>query len=298
MTRVTGSSVPQEILLVRVPLKTFVRDQVRRNTERLGRPIRIARGYKEYAARRALAESIPTAECWDVSSLSAEGYLIVPGMAAGVAELITASRDKLAHAQNLPQSRNKAFFSQLLEAGDRGLDTIFTRFALTDKVLNTTARYLGVAPFLESVELLYSKPVQGPPAQSQQWHKDRTDRKILKVFVYINDVTPKHGPLSLLPRSQSEKVPEFLFHYLTDDEMARYADLSKVVALTGAAGTTILIDTQTSYHLGSRCQEPRLAYVAYFSSGFGYRARETRWIVDPAALSPLSPLQRYALGAS
>ncbi|MFL5496257.1 MAG: phytanoyl-CoA dioxygenase family protein [Gemmatimonadales bacterium] len=280
-----------------VSLKTYVRDQVRRNTERLSRPIRIARGYKEYAARRAMAEAVPPAECWDVPALTANGYLVVQGAVDLVPELIRASREKLARADSLPQSRNKAFFSQLLEAGDRGLDTIFTRFALSDKVLNTTARYLGVAPFLESVELLYSKPIQGPPAQSQLWHRDRTDRKILKVFVYINEVTSRHGPLSLLPRAESAKVPEFLFHYLSDEEMAKHADLSRMVALTGPAGTTTLIDSQTAYHLGSRCQEPRLAYVAYFSSGFGYRARETRWTVDPAHSSRLSPLQRYALGA-
>jgi hypothetical protein len=282
---------------VPVSLKTYVRDQVRRNTERLSRPIRIARGYKEYAARRALAEAVPPAECWDVPALAREGYLIVPGTVDLVPELMRASREKLAGADSLPQSRNKAFFSQLLDAGDRGLDTIFTRFALSDKVLKTTARYLGVAPFLESVELLYSKPIQGPPAQSQQWHKDRTDRRILKVFVYINEVTSRNGPLSLLPRAESARVPEFLFHYLSDEEMAKHADLSRMVALTGVAGTTILIDSQTSYHLGSRCQEPRLAYVAYFSSGFGYRVRETRWTVDSAHSSRLSPLQRYALGA-
>lgn len=279
-----------------VSLTTYVRDQVRRNTERLSRPIRIARGYKEYAARRALAESIALDHCWNVTSLTAEGYLVVPGTPELVSELIGASREKLARADSLPQSRNKAFFTQLLGAEDRGLDSVFTRFALSEKVLNTTARYLGVAPFLESVELLYSKPIQGPPAQSQQWHKDRTDRRIIKVFVYVNDVTPRHGPLSLLPRPESARVPEFLFHYLTDEQMARYADLSKVVALTGSAGTTVMIDSQTSYHLGSRCQEPRLAYVAYFSSGFGYRDRETHWTVGSDA-SGLSPLQRYALGA-
>ena len=280
-----------------VSLKTYVRDQVRRNTERLSRPIRIARGYKEYAARRALAESIALAGCWDVSALTAEGYLMVPGTPDLVPELILASRAKLARAESVPQSRNKAFFSQLLDAADRGLDTIFTQFALSDKVLQTSAKYLGVAPFLESIELLYSKPIQGPPAQSQQWHKDRTDRRIVKVFVYINDVTPRHGPLSLLPRAESAKVPEFLFHYLTDEQMAKHADLSKMVALTGAAGTTTLIDSQTTYHLGSRCQEPRLAYVAYFSSGFGYRDRETQWLVDSEQSRRLSPLQRYALGA-
>ncbi len=282
-----------------ISFQMYLRDQVRRNRERLSRPLRIARGYQEFTSRQALAQAVSPASSWDVGALSADGYLVVPGTPELVPELVAAARDKLAGAASLPQSRNKAFFSQLLGPEDRGLDSVFLRFALTERLLHTTARYLGVAPFLESVELLYSKPVEGPPAQSQQWHKDRTDRRILKVFVYINDVTPRHGPLSLLPRSQSARVPEFLFHYLTDEQMAKYADLSKLVALTGSSGSTILIDTQATYHLGSRCEVPRLAYVAYFSSGFGYRARESEWgSVAATANGSLSPLQRYALGAS
>lgn len=283
---------------MQVSLKTFVRDQLRRNTERLSRPLRIACGYPEYSARRSLARSLSTSQSWDVSALSTLGYLVVAGTRPPqlIAELVEASREKLAGAESAPRSRNKAFFSQLLDASDRRLDSVFIRFALSDPVLTTTARYLGIAPFLESVELLYSRPLDAPPAQSQQWHRDRTDRRILKVFVYVNDVTLRHGPLSLLPRDESAKVPELLFHYVSDQQMARYADMSKVVVLTGPAGSTILIDSQTSYHLGSRCQEPRLAYVAYFSSGFGYRARETHWPLDPDTARALSPLQRYALG--
>jgi hypothetical protein len=209
--------------------------------------------------------------------------------------LVGASRQKLAGAHSLPQSRNKAFFSQLLDLSDLGLDAPFMRFALDERLLATTARYLGVAPFLESVELLYSKPVQGEPAQSQQWHRDRTDRRIIKVFVYASDVTPRHGPLSLLSRTDSDRVPERLFHYVPDQQMARYVDPSRTISLTGAAGTTIMIDTQSCYHLGSRCQEPRLAYIAYYSSGFGYRPRERSWKAQ--GTSGLSVLQRLALGS-
>jgi hypothetical protein len=58
-----------------------------------------------------------------------------------------------------------------------------------------------------------------------------------------------------------------------------------------------MTDTQACYHLGSRCKEPRLAYVAYYSSGFGYRPREKSWKVSQDELSGLSPLQRLALGS-
>lgn len=280
-----------------VSLKSYVRDQVRRNTERFSRPLRIARGYGEYQERRRVADAVPLSACYDVMTLQAEGHLRIEPPSVLVSELVTASREKLTNVGSLPQSRNKAFFSQLLSASDLGLDQPFLRFALDERLLGTTARYLGVAPFLESVELLYSKPIEGQPAQSQQWHRDRTDRRIVKVFVYAVDVTPRQGPLSLLSRSDSARVPERLFHYVPDKQMARYVEPGRTVALTGPSGTTIMTDTQACYHLGSRCQEPRLAYIAYYSSGFGYRPRERSWQVPPSARSGLSPLQRLALGS-
>ena len=281
-----------------VSLKSYVRDQVRRNAERLSRPLRIARGYGEYQERTRLAEAVSPSACYDIDTLQAQGYLRIEPPAALVSEVVQTSRKKLADVGSLPQSRNKAFFSQLLDSSDLGLGGPFMRFALDEKLLSTTARYLGVAPFLESVELLYSKPVAGAPAQSQQWHRDRTDRRIIKVFLYAVDVTPRQGPLSLLSRSDSARVPEVLFHYVPDQQMARYVEPERAIALTGPAGTTIMTDTQACYHLGSRCQEPRLAYVAYYSSGFGYRPREGSWDVPTAGRATLSRLQRLALGSS
>ncbi len=283
---------------MQVSLKAYARDRVQRYRERLSRPIRIARAYKEYGTRRALAAGVSSADCYDVPTLTEQGYLQVVPPAPLLTELVSEGQRKLADTQNLPQYRNKAFFSQLLSGKELGLDSVFLRFALDEKMLKSVARYFGVAPFLESVDMLYSKPLGGPPAASQQWHKDRTDRRIIKVFVYIHDVTPRNGPLSLLPRPESSRVPEYLYHYVSDATMARHVPLSKTVALTGKAGTTIMVDSETCYHLGSRCEEPRLAYIAYYTSGFGYRHRETNWQLPPAAVSTLSPLQRLALGLS
>jgi hypothetical protein len=282
---------------VNVSLKSYVRDQVRRNAERFSRPLRIARGYGEYQERRRAANAVSPSSGYDLDTLRREGYLRIKPPPTIVSELVETSRRKLANVRSLPQSRNKAFFSQLLDSSDLNLDGAFMRFALDEKLLGTTARYLGGAPFLESVELLYSKPIEGQPAQSQQWHRDRTDRRIIKVFVYAVDVTPRQGPLSLLSRSDSARVPEMLFHYVPDAQMARYVEPGRTIALTGPAGTTIMTDTQACYHLGSRCQEPRLAYVAYYSSGFGYRPRERSWQVPQGARERLSPLQRLALGS-
>jgi hypothetical protein len=282
---------------LQVSIRTYAQDRIRRYRERISKPLRIARAYKEYATRRSLAADIDPLDCHDVKTLTEQGYLRITPPRDLLAELLPAARQKLEAAQSLPQYRSKAFFSQLLSSTDLDLSGVFLRFALDERILRTTARYFGVAPFLESVDLLYSKPVGGSPSASQQWHRDRTDRRIIKVFVYITDVTPRHGPLSLLPRAESSRVPEYHYHYLSDETMAKYVPLAKTVALTGEAGTTIMIDSETCYHLGSRCEEPRLAYVAYYTSGFGYRHRETNWRITPTQAGLLSPLQRYALGA-
>jgi len=64
---------------VPVSLKTYVRDQVRRIPSASPARFESREGTRNMLARRALAESIAPAACWDVSALTAEGYLIVPG---------------------------------------------------------------------------------------------------------------------------------------------------------------------------------------------------------------------------
>ena len=212
-----------------------------------------------------------------------------------VRELVDASRRKLAEAEALPQRGNKPFFSQLLSAADRTPASVFLRFALDEQLLKLVAAYLRCAPFLNSVELLYSKPMGAGPMASQLWHRDRRDLAIIKVFVYATDVEPANGPLTMLSKEESRKVPEYLPHYLDDEQVGRYASLDKAAALTGPAATTWVVDSENCYHLGSRCERPRLAYVAFFDSGFGYRPRESNWrALAPAA--DWTPLQRYALG--
>ena len=171
------------------------------------------------------------------------------------------------------------------------------RFALDERLLSSVARYLECLPFLQSIELLYSKPLGNSPVASQLWHRDRRDLAIIKVFLYATDVEMENGPLTMLSLEQSRQVPDYLPHYLSDEQLGRYADLRQAVPLTGPAGTTWMVDSENCYHLGSRCQKPRLAFVVYFDSGFGFRDRERSW-PPVETTANLSQMQRYALGHS
>lgn len=275
-------------------IKTLARDLIQRQLDRSSRPLRVLRGRREFLARRAAVRGL-TADTPALGELQAAGYVRLGPPVVDATPVVAASLRKLEEAESLPQRGNKPFFSQLLGAADLTPGSVFLQFAVDERLLQLVARYLKCAPFLNSVELLYSKPLQSGPMASQLWHRDRRDLAIIKVFVYATDVEAAHGPLTVLPRSDSAAVPEFLPHYLSDDQMSRYVRLDRSIALTGPSGTTWMVDSENCYHLGSRCTRPRLAYVAYYDSGFGYRPRETNWqgVVSPQGWTRL---QRYALG--
>ncbi len=274
--------------------KVLVRDLVRRQLDKSSRPLRILGGSREYAARRSCARALDAVGGFPIELLDEVGFVQLEPDRASVDTLTEACRQKLRDAEALPQRGNKPFFSQLLGASEYTRESVFLQFALDERILTTVARYLRCAPFLNSVELLYSKPLGAGPMASQLWHRDRRDLAIIKVFVYATDVFPANGPLTVLPKKESMAVPEYLAHYLTDEQMNKYSRLDAACALTGSAGTTWMVDSENCYHLGSRCTEPRLAYVAFYDSGFGYRPRETNWGWLP--LGGWTRLQRFALG--
>jgi hypothetical protein len=276
-------------------LSTRTRDVVRRQLDRSSRPFRIMRGRVEYRHRRQAARSLAASSGYDITELVNIGFMRFQPDPALVDQVVAMATQRLAEATVLPQRGNKPFFSQLLTPPDLRADTPFMRLALDERVLASVARYLGCAPFLQSVELLYSKPLLNRPMASQLWHRDRRDLKIIKVFLYASDVSMEHGPLTMLPLAESRRVPEYLQHYLTDEQIRRYISLDHAISLTGPAGSAFLVDSENCYHLGSRCLAPRLAYVAGYDSGFGFRDRERTW-PESARPRAMSELQRFALG--
>ena len=114
------------------------------------------------------------------------------------------------------------------------------RFALDERVLNSVAAYLGKAPFLESIELLYSRPSTQALESSQLWHEDMTEESLVKLFVYVTDVDDRCGPFTLIPRGPSRSVPRHLPHYVDDDTMRRYVGDNQHTMIEGSIGHRVL----------------------------------------------------------
>lgn len=262
-----------------------------RSLREFRRRLRIVANHTEYRARRAWAQALAPDACLDLPLLQSQGFSPIPCPLPGLDELIALARERQRQPRP-PHVGSRAVFSRLLHDEDFSPQSIFVRFALNERVVRTVAKYMGVAPYLTHLDLLESNPGTGSPSDSQLWHTDRTDRAVVKLVVYVSDVTSAHGPLCAYPRGESRQVPVLHAHYVPDDQLASYVDRSRMVPLLGASGSTFLVDTHNCLHMGSRCQSQRLAYFAFYETGFG---TDRVWAIDESRHQALSEGQRLLL---
>ncbi len=186
-----------------------------------------------------------------------------------LAELMAETESLLGGAENAPRSKNKNFWSQLLPR-DLAADSVYVRFALQERILKFIGAYFGESPFLQDINILASFSTDSEKWQdSQLWHQDYGDSKVLKLWVYLTDVeTPETGPFTYLPGHLSRRVPNPFQRRVGDETMAELGFDKKAVAVTGPKASTFLIDTRRCYHQGSRVLKGhmRVAYVATFVS--------------------------------
>jgi hypothetical protein len=107
------------------------------------------------------------------------------------------------------------------------------------------------------------------------WHKDSEDRRMIKVIIYLNDVTEEHGPFEYipLPANSLEQVNNYRVDYelwrvnflgINDDKMMKVIPKSAWKSCPGKAGTVIFADVRNIFHHGTvRNQERSTLFFTY-----------------------------------
>ena len=80
-------------------------------------------------------------------------------------------------------------------------DSPLLRLALDEKLLEIVSLYLGMWPRLQSIAAWLNFPSPDQAKHSQLWHRDPEDIKLLKVFIYLDDVDANRGPFSYIPKT-------------------------------------------------------------------------------------------------
>ena len=163
------------------------------------------------------------------------------------------------------------------------------------------SKYLGYAPYIVYIKLIYTPPLTSNQfVYSQNWHRDYGDYRLCKLFIYLRDVEEINGPLKYFPAPISDKIPQS-YRYIghcdngTIDDMIGLENCQPAV---GDAGTAFLIDTNRCIHMGGRAKKSRLVYVIYYTTGFSWPVKTyVSEAVKKSRLPPnMSDLTKLSVG--
>lgn len=131
--------------------------------------------------------------------------------------------------------------------------------ALDRRLVAAVAEYLGELPVICDADYYCSVP-HGPPwSKSQLWHCDDDGARMLKLFVYCEDVTAENGPFEFVDARHSARARSAVgYRYagrryrVSDAAMNANVAPANQLAIEGPRTTAFLIDTAHCFHRGSR----------------------------------------------
>jgi hypothetical protein len=155
-----------------------------------------------------------------------------------------------------------------------GADDPWLRLGISDRVLDVVNSYFGMWSKLTYVDLWYTPPAQPGVTRvsSQRWHRDYNDDRLVKIFIYLDDVDQETGPLDYVPASTlgGEYANEWPWRPVSNDlyppqeEFEERIPKSAQVSLTGPAGSMAFCNT-SGFHRGGYVTGPRPRVMAVYN---------------------------------
>ena len=177
----------------------------------------------------------------------------------------------------------------------------FITLTLRDTVIDIVESYMDMWVRFKQYHLGKTLPdPERPLAGSQQWHRDPEEKRICKMFIYLNDIDETAGPFTYLFGSTYGNRYGSLFPQKTPmgsypaEAEVRQAGGNDIHPMTGSAGTVMFCDTSGLHYGGRATHTERIMFTAAFASPlFSEGARYH--ITDPTILDNLPEKQRYLL---
>ena len=151
---------------------------------------------------------------------------------------------------------------QLLGEGLSLENSSLIQFYLDNKFLEVAESYLETNEArIRNCLAFYHPENPMPPSNSQNWHRDTEDTKILKIFVYYNDVRASNGALWYVKNSSFGKKNDSIWpnvgqapHGYLDLEATMKIPYSDVVNFEGPEGTICFFDAN-GFHRGGKVSQ-------------------------------------------
>ena len=146
------------------------------------------------------------------------------------------------------------------------------RWGAQQRLLDIAEAYLGLPIGYNGVHGFYTT-AGGKESGTHIWHRDREDRRMLKIGVYFHDVSINEGPLQILVGDDlSEKLAsDFTYPTFTHDslqrKLGRDINNSDLITISAPSRAVTLIDTARKFHRGKPVLtgDRFVIYFVYFS---------------------------------
>jgi len=91
------------------------------------------------------------------------------------------------------------------ETPEIDFDNPFIQLVLSSRVLDVVNSYMKSCSKLIYFDLAKTSLMNAgePPAASQRWHRDSGMKRLIKIFIYLNDVDDKTGPFKYVRQSHA-----------------------------------------------------------------------------------------------
>ena len=211
-------------------------------------------------AKTMLSALLPDVD-WTKLQAAANGWLATP-------EVRESERAYRAAMEGNGEHGSKDYLISLLGVRDEAVlevDSPWLSVFLHERLLAVVNGYLGVFSKLNAVDVWSTVPLvhDHDDSGSQRWHRDPDDRRLVKVFLYLNEVGPGSGALEYVAHSRPDDrygrlwPQEFpIGSRPPRDELERLIDPRDRIECSGPAGTLLFVDT-CGFHRGGRATTGR-----------------------------------------
>jgi hypothetical protein len=177
---------------------------------------------------------------------------------------------------------------------------------LSPAILDVVNAYLGLWSKLIYADGWHTVPVDaGKRIGSQDWHRDPEDGRMIKVYLYFNDVTPDCGPMEYVVGSAADGAFGRLWRWRPLATQAyRYPGTEAVeqaiggaerIVCTGARGTVTFCDTSGLHRGGVPRGGARVLATWTFVTPAAISVTCRRRFTVVSAAGALRPAAAYAL---
>jgi hypothetical protein len=125
-------------------------------------------------------------------------------------------------------------------------------WGIEPRLINIVETYLGLPVAYHGA--YFRRDIANQVEQkSRLWHIDKEDYNVLKIIIYLHDMTEDSGPFQYIPRSVTSRVVNSLKYnhgYIQDKTMRKVVSPSQYQSCLGTAGTVVFAATGSIFHRG------------------------------------------------